>query len=89
MENALLIGLSRQMALQRELDVVANNIANINTTGFKTENSKFEEYLMPVARENRFEAPDRLWHNLGSMASRRFLPDPAALPRPHIVALAP
>jgi flagellar basal-body rod protein FlgF/flagellar basal-body rod protein FlgG len=73
MENALLIGLSRQIALQRELDVVANNIANINTTGFKTENSKFEEYLMPVARENRFQAPDRrlsfvldrgTWHNM-------------------------
>ena len=29
MENALLVGLSRQMALGRELDVVANNIANI------------------------------------------------------------
>jgi flagellar basal-body rod protein FlgF len=73
MENALLVGLSRQMALRRELDVVANNIANINTTGFKTENSKFEEYLMPVARENRFEGPDRrvsfvldrgTWHNM-------------------------
>jgi flagellar basal-body rod protein FlgF len=59
MENALLIGLSRQMVLQRELDVVANNIANINTTGFKTENSSFEEYLSPVARENRFETSDR------------------------------
>ena len=37
MENALLIGLSRQMALERQLDVVANNIANMNTTGFKAE----------------------------------------------------
>ncbi|WP_417232185.1 flagellar basal-body rod protein FlgF [Brevundimonas sp.] len=37
MENATYIGLSRQMALRRELDVVANNIANANTTGFKVE----------------------------------------------------
>ncbi|ALL13934.1 flagellar basal-body rod protein FlgF [Caulobacter henricii] len=37
MENALYIGLSRQMTLRRELDIVANNIANANTTGFKTE----------------------------------------------------
>ena len=29
MENALLIGLSRQIALHRELEVVANNIANL------------------------------------------------------------
>ena len=37
MENATYIGLSRQMTLRRELDVVANNIANANTTGFKVE----------------------------------------------------
>ena len=37
MENATYIGLSRQMTLRRELDVVANNIANANTTGFKSE----------------------------------------------------
>ena len=35
MENALLVGLSRQMALSHELDVVANNIANIDTTGLQ------------------------------------------------------
>ena len=33
MENTALVGLSRQIALQRELDVVANNVANMNTTG--------------------------------------------------------
>jgi flagellar basal-body rod protein FlgF len=33
MGNALLIGLSRQMALGRELDVVANNMANVTTNG--------------------------------------------------------
>ena len=37
MENAQLIGLSRQIALQRQMDVVANNMANLNTTGFKAE----------------------------------------------------
>jgi flagellar basal body rod protein FlgG len=40
-ENAQLIGLSRQMALQRQMDVVANNLANINSTGFKAEASSF------------------------------------------------
>jgi flagellar basal-body rod protein FlgF len=59
MENALLVGLSRQMVLERQLDVVANNVANMNTTGFKADNSMFEEYLMPVARENRFPPADR------------------------------
>ena len=37
MDNALYVGLSRQMTLRRQLDIVANNIANANTTGFKTE----------------------------------------------------
>jgi flagellar basal-body rod protein FlgF len=59
MENASLVGLSRQIALQRELDVVANNIANVNTTGFKADNVVFHEHLMPVARANMFRPPDR------------------------------
>lgn len=50
MQNALLIGLSRQVALGRELDVVANNIANINTTGFKGDSAVFEEFISPSAR---------------------------------------
>lgn len=37
MENAAYIALSRQMTLRRELDIVANNIANADTTGFKVE----------------------------------------------------
>jgi flagellar basal-body rod protein FlgF len=38
MDNALYVGLSRQMTLRHELDIVANNIANADTTGFKVEN---------------------------------------------------
>src|SRR6185437_12089555 len=52
MQNALLIGLSRQVALARELDVVANNIANMNTTGFKADGSLFEEFLNSAARSS-------------------------------------
>jgi flagellar basal-body rod protein FlgF len=59
MENGSLVGLSRQMALQRELDVVANNIANLNTTGFKADNIVFQEFLMPGARTNQFRGADR------------------------------
>ena len=59
MENSGLVGLSGQIALQRELDVIANNIANINTTGYKSDNSVFQEHLMPVARANQFRGNDR------------------------------
>jgi flagellar basal-body rod protein FlgF len=58
MENTVLVGLSRQVVLNRELEIVANNIANLNTTGFKGNGALFEQYLMPVARENQFSGAD-------------------------------
>ncbi|GGE40635.1 flagellar basal-body rod protein FlgF [Agaricicola taiwanensis] len=59
MDNSLLIGLSRQAALRRELDVVANNIANIGTNGYKSQRMAFQEYVMPVARSDDFPRSDR------------------------------
>ncbi|WP_394701613.1 flagellar hook-basal body complex protein [uncultured Roseibium sp.] len=59
MENAQLIALSRQSALRNQLDVVANNMANINTTGFKSQRMLFEEFIMPVAEATEFQRPDR------------------------------
>lgn len=41
------------------MDVLANNMANINTTGFKAERILFEEYLMPVAEDQSFAGPDQ------------------------------
>jgi flagellar basal-body rod protein FlgF len=59
MENALLIGLSRQTALERQLDVIANNIANVNTNGYKADNNLFEAYLNTPAHEDNFVGGDR------------------------------
>lgn len=59
MENTLLVALSRQMSLERQIDVIANNVANINTTGFKANKSLFEEYLNTDARADNFAAGDR------------------------------
>ena len=59
MENTLLIGLSRQMTLERQMDVVANNVANVNTTGYKADKSLFEEYLTSGAHEDNFSGRDR------------------------------
>ena len=42
-----LIHLSRLMALQRKLDVTAQNVANANTTGFRARDLSFREYLKP------------------------------------------
>ncbi|QWG16922.1 flagellar basal-body rod protein FlgF [Bradyrhizobium sediminis] len=59
MENTLLIGLSRQMVLERQMDVVANNVANVNTTGYKADRSLFEEFLNSRAHEDNFVGRDR------------------------------
>ena len=59
MENSLLVGLSRQMALSHELEVVANNIANIDTTGFKADNASFSEFLKTGARNGDFPGNDK------------------------------
>jgi flagellar basal-body rod protein FlgF len=45
MENALLIALSRQTVMERHMEVLANNIANSATPGFKGEQLMFVEYL--------------------------------------------
>jgi flagellar basal-body rod protein FlgF len=59
MQNMLLVGLSRQMTLERQMDVVANNVANVNTSGFKADRSLFEEYLQSGAHEDNFTSGDR------------------------------
>ncbi|HEY9233442.1 MAG TPA: flagellar basal-body rod protein FlgF [Phenylobacterium sp.] len=55
MDNALYVGLSRQLTLRRELDIVANNIANMDTTGFKVESLMVE--TEPAAPAQTFGAP--------------------------------
>jgi flagellar basal-body rod protein FlgF len=59
MENMLLVGLSRQMTLERQMDVVANNVANVNTNGYKADKSLFQEYLRSGAHEDNFARGDR------------------------------
>jgi len=49
MDNALYVGLSRQMVLRREMDIVANNIANADTSGFKVESLMTKEQPGPPA----------------------------------------
>ncbi|MBV7395345.1 flagellar hook-basal body complex protein [Mameliella sediminis] len=45
METAGYAALSRQTSLMREMQVIANNIANANTTGFRQEGMIFSEYV--------------------------------------------
>ncbi len=45
MENSLTIALARQSVLGRQMDVIATNLANLETAGFKAENMIFTEHL--------------------------------------------
>lgn len=48
MDNAGYTTLTRQSGLMREMRVIANNIANSATTGFKQEGVIFSEYVSPI-----------------------------------------
>jgi flagellar basal-body rod protein FlgF len=45
--------------LERQMDVVANNVANVNTNGYKADKSLFQEYLNSGAHEDNFVGTDR------------------------------
>ncbi len=45
MENTSLIALSKQSALNQKMAILANNLANMNSTGFKGEKVMFVEHL--------------------------------------------
>lgn len=59
MDNVAFVALSRQLNLQSDLDITANNLANLDTAGFKVENlivnaypakpSKTDQILTPTA----------------------------------------
>ncbi len=46
MDNTNYIALSRQMALWKQMDMVSNNMANMNTTGYKQDDAVFTSYLV-------------------------------------------
>lgn len=71
MDNALYVGLSRQIVLRREMDIIANNIANVDTTGFKVESLLQKEAPGEPAvtqggpRPVKFVAADGVARNFG------------------------
>ncbi|PKU26012.1 flagellar basal-body rod protein FlgF [Telmatospirillum siberiense] len=46
MENTSYVALSRQAALWRQMEVVANNLANANTPSYKTQQVMFSDYVV-------------------------------------------
>lgn len=50
MDNTLMIAMQTQRVLQRRMDVTANNLANVSTTGFKADSLLAESYVADPAR---------------------------------------
>ena len=70
MDNAIYVALSRQMTLRRELDVTANNIANVDTAGFKVESLMVE--TDPQASADPLDPSGPLKYVLDSGVARDF-----------------
>jgi flagellar basal-body rod protein FlgF len=52
MQSSLYVALSGQMALQRRMETIANNVANATVAGFRAEQTKFEATLSDAATES-------------------------------------
>ena len=47
--------------LQQKLDMIADNIANVNTVGYKRKEATFEDLLTNVSKQpNDFKQPGRI-----------------------------
>jgi flagellar basal-body rod protein FlgF len=49
MDNLFMVALQNQRVLRRQMEVVANNVANVSTTGFKVDTLRVEEHRAPPA----------------------------------------
>lgn len=50
MQSALYVTLSAQVALERRMNTVANNVANMNTAGFRADEVTFESLISTAGR---------------------------------------
>ena len=51
MQSGIYVGLSSQIALERRLTTIADNMANMNTVGFRATEVKFDEVLSRTGNE--------------------------------------
>lgn len=51
MQSGLYVGISSQIALERRLNTIADNMANMNTVGFRATEVKFDEVLSSTRNE--------------------------------------
>jgi flagellar basal-body rod protein FlgF len=67
MDNALMLGLQTQRVLQRRMDVAANNLANVSTSGFKADTLLLEEADATSAHADEDPRQIRFVRDIGIM----------------------
>ncbi|MEZ5959413.1 MAG: flagellar basal-body rod protein FlgF [Hyphomonadaceae bacterium] len=65
MDNALMLGLQTQRVMQRRMDVAANNLANVSTTGFKADGLLLEEADQTSAHADEDPSDIRFVRDIG------------------------
>jgi flagellar basal-body rod protein FlgF len=65
MDNALMLGLQTQRVLQRRMDVAANNLANVATSGFKADGLLLEEADQTAAHADEDPRDIRFVRDIG------------------------
>src|SRR5271156_2938909 len=66
MIQSLFSGVSGMLANQTDMDVIGNNIANANTTGFKASTANFTESFLQESRAATTNQPVGLGVGLGT-----------------------
>lgn len=72
MDNGIYIAAARQIALFRDMDVTAGNIANMSTAGYQSEHMMFKRYMVDdqVGTEMNFAHDTTTFRNTGQGALR-------------------
>lgn len=52
MDAGMFVGIASQRSFFKQMEVIANNIANINTTGYRSEDVDFENLVSSATRRN-------------------------------------
>ena len=62
MEPALWVAKTGLDAQNTRMQVIAHNLANVNTTGFKRDRASFEDLLYQTVRQPGAASSQRHWH---------------------------
>jgi flagellar basal-body rod protein FlgF len=65
MDNSIYVAISKQTALKSQMNLVANNIANMNTAGYRSQHALFQEYVQQQDSIAEMDDPISMVQNYG------------------------